>query len=57
MVATVRTNRSVHLHSLLKEHYNLIIIHHLADDESLTTFIPELEALWAKDHDGHSIVG
>jgi len=57
MLAMVRTNRSVHLHSLLKEHYNLIIIHHLADDESLTTFIPELEALWAKDHDGHSIVG
>ena len=55
MDSTIRTDRSVHLHALLKGHYNLIIIHHLASDEALETFIPELEVMWAKDHDGNNM--
>jgi hypothetical protein len=55
MDSTIRTDRSVHLHALLKDHYNLIIIHHLASDEALTTFIPELEDMWAKDHGGNNM--
>lgn len=55
MDATIRTDRSVHLHALLKDHYNLIIIHHLADDKTLESFIPKLEAMWAEDHNGNNM--
>ena len=55
MDSTIRTDRSVHLHALLKNHYNLIVIHHLASDEALETFIPELEVMWAEDHDGNNM--
>lgn len=55
MDSTIRTDRSVHLHALLKDYYNLIIVHHLADDEAVEKFVPALEKMWAEDHNGNDM--
>lgn len=51
----VRTNYMVHLETLLKGQFNIIIIHKIDTWKNFETWIPEFEAIWSKRHDGRNM--
>lgn len=46
----VKTDKSINLHALLRNEYNLITVIYLADDEALREVLPTLERLWTDTH-------
>lgn len=50
-----RTDRMVHLGSLLKDKFNVIIIHHIDNWKSFESWIPEFQENWRKANNGEDM--
>lgn len=55
LAGETRTDRSVHLESLLRGQFNLIFVHHMQDWDGVTLFAQDLIDEWAERHDGEYI--
>ena len=55
LAGEIRTDRSVHLESLLRGQFNLIFVHHMQSWEGVTEFAQDLIDEWAARHDGEYI--
>ena len=54
-LAGTRTDRMVHLGSLLKDKFNVIIIHHIDNWKSFESWIPEFQENWRKANNGEDM--